>query len=356
MSAIQSRKSDHLELCATDAVSFRERGTLLDEVSLVHDALPDLAIDDLDLSVSLFGKRLRLPLVIAAMTGGTDEARDINRALATIAEEHGVGFGLGSQRAMQRDQAQLGTYLVRDVAKSTLVLGNIGVVQAGAMSSEEVRALAEDVGADALCVHLNPAMELIQNDGDRDFRGGTETLTRLVRDLSLPIVVKETGCGISPSVGKRLRAIGVNHIDVSGAGGTSWVGVEALRAERKHDHEAESIGRQFWEWGVPTAVAVAGNAPLGFSTIIATGGIANGVDAARAIALGAHAVGIARPFLQHIKNGGIEGGRRAIRAFDRELRTSMLLTGSRTLADLARAPRVLGRDLQNWMLQLASKT
>ena len=171
-SDIGQRKRDHLDLCATGDVGFRERTTLLECVRLVHDALPDLSLDDLDTRVTVLGKTLRFPLVIAAMTGGTREAAEVNHKLAAIAEARGYGFGLGSQRAMHRRSEVTWTYAVREAAPTTLLLGNVGVVQAREMSSEALAALAREVGADALCVHMNPAMELVQPGGDRDFRGG----------------------------------------------------------------------------------------------------------------------------------------------------------------------------------------
>ncbi|HEY6460566.1 MAG TPA: type 2 isopentenyl-diphosphate Delta-isomerase, partial [Polyangiaceae bacterium] len=202
--SIGDRKADHLALCAEGDVGFRGRTTLLENVRLVHDALPDLALADVDASVSLFGKTLRAPILIAAMTGGTEEAGRINRELAGIAEERGYGFGLGSQRAMHVRPGTGATYRVRQSAPSALLLGNVGVVQARAMTTSEVRVLVDEVGADALCVHLNPAMELVQPGGDRDFGQGVDTIARLVRDVGVPVVVKETGCGIGPAVGRRL--------------------------------------------------------------------------------------------------------------------------------------------------------
>src|SRR5688500_7971692 len=211
MSTIGQRKADHLALCATDEVAFRSKTTLLEQVRLVHDALPDLDASAIDASAKILGKKLRAPIIIAAMTGGTEEAARINRELASIAEERGLGFGLGSQRAMHIRTETKGSYAIRDVAPTTLVLGNLGVVQARQMTTAEIESLARDVGADALCIHLNPAMELVQPGGDRDFTGGLETIARLVRELPLPIVVKETGCGLSRAVGERLVGVGVRH-------------------------------------------------------------------------------------------------------------------------------------------------
>ncbi|HEY8040740.1 MAG TPA: type 2 isopentenyl-diphosphate Delta-isomerase [Polyangiaceae bacterium] len=355
MSTIGDRKADHLALCAEEDVGFRGRTTLLEDVRLVHDALPDLALAEVDTSLVLFGKVLRAPILIAAMTGGTDEAGRINRELAGIAEERGYGFGLGSQRAMHLRPGTSATYRVRQSAPGTLVLGNVGVVQARAMTTSEVRVLVDEVGADALCIHLNPAMELVQPGGDRDFGHGIDTIARLVRDLGVPVVVKETGCGISPAVGQRLRDVGVKHVDVSGAGGTSWVGVETMRAEAAGDARARGLGEALWDWGVPTAASVAllARPSLGFETVVATGGIGTGLDVARAVALGATAAGIARPVLRALSAGGRAAAMAMLDAVEAELRAAMLLTGSRDLATLRRAPRVLVGELAAWVSQLA---
>jgi isopentenyl-diphosphate Delta-isomerase len=228
----------------------------------------------------------------------------------------------------------------------------VGLVQARSMSTAETRALVDKVGADALCVHLNPAMELVQPGGDRDFSGGLSTLARLVQELGVPVMVKETGCGLSPDVGARLRSAGVRHVDVSGAGGTSWVGVETRRADAAGDGAAQALGTAFWDWGVPTAASVALLHPLGFETLVATGGVASGLDVARALALGATAAGIARPVLRALRSGGRASALGFLDGVEAELRAAMLLTGSRSLAALRARPRVLTGDLASWVTQL----
>lgn len=353
MSGIGQRKADHLALCASEDVGFRATTTLLEGVRLVHHALPELDARAVDTSVELFGKRLSAPLLIAAMTGGTDEAGDVNRELAAVAEARGIAFGLGSQRAaLVRGESAKASYRMRDVAPTTVVLGNIGVVQARAMTTEAVRALVDDAGADALCVHLNPAMELVQPDGDRDFSGGLDTLKRLASELGVPVIAKETGCGIAPHVGRALRAAGIEHVDVSGAGGTSWVAVETYRAKEQGDAAAFALGEAFWDWGVPTAASVALLAPLGFRTIIATGGIGTGLEVAKAIALGANVCGIARPVLRALREGGRAGALAYVDRVLAELRAAMVLTGSANVAALARAPRVVTGELSQWLAQL----
>jgi len=349
---IAQRKADHIELCATGDVGFHQKTTLFNDVELIHDALPELSLDAVDTSVVLLDKRLRAPIIIAAMTGGTERAREINLALAQIAEERGYGFGLGSQRAMLVAEEKGATYSVRDVAPTTLVMGNIGAVQARSLPTEALAELSARVGADAMCIHLNPAMEIIQPGGDRDFEGIVATLERLARELPWPIVVKETGCGIGPSVALRLAKSGIRHIDVSGAGGTSWVAVETARA----DSEARPLGEAFREWGVPTAasVAIARRVRPRFKTIIATGGVGSGLDIAKALALGAHAAGIARPVLKAFVEGGKAGAVRFLQEVEAELRAAMLLVGARNVAAMRKAPFLAFGRLRRY-LKLAKK-
>jgi isopentenyl-diphosphate delta-isomerase len=348
MSDISRRKADHLDLAAHGDVAFHETTTLLECVRLVHQALPDLTFGELDTSTAILGKTLRAPLLIAAMTGGTERAKYINKELASIAEERGYAFGLGSQRAMQKNRGAVDSYFVRDVAPSALILGNVGVVQAKQTSTQELEDLVGSVGADALCVHLNPAMELIQSDGDRDFSGGTETLARLVDELSVPVVAKETGCGLSPAVLKTLKKVGVLHVDVSGAGGTSWVGVETRRAEG----ERRRLGEVFWDWGIPTAASVAFAARVGFSTVFATGGIQSGLDVAKSLALGASAAGIARHALRALEEGGRAGALEYLGGVELQLKTAMLLTEQRRASTLRDAERVVSGELEHWLAQL----
>jgi len=342
--SISDRKRSHLELCEGEAVEFAGKTTLFEEVDLVHDALPELAVDEVDVGTTLLGKRLRAPLLITGMTGGTEEASAINRALAQVAEEQGIAFGLGSQRAMQRAPSLAYTFEVRAHAPTTLVLANLGVVQAGALATAEVERLVRSVGADALCLHLNPAQELIQPGGDRDFRGGLDTIRRLVGELPLPVVVKETGCGISRRVGERLASAGVRTIDVSGAGGTSWVKVEALRAGAPE----RELGALFADWGIPTAASLLALRGSGLD-VIASGGVRSGLDVARAIALGARAAGVALPVFRAFRKGGQQAAAEFIARLVAGLRTAMVLTGARDVEALGRVPVVLGSRLQGWV-------
>lgn len=339
------RKGEHLDLCATDAVAFQSATTLFDEVGLVHDALPEMAVSEIDMGVELCGKRLRAPLVIAAMTGGLDRAERVNRDLAAVAQEHGIAFGFGSMRPMLEHGTTLG-YLVRGEAPDALIFGNLGVVQARKASLGQLTDLIGQTGCDALCIHLNPAQEVIQAGGDDDFRGGLDAIAHIVETLPVPVVVKETGCGLSRSVGQRLVAAGVKWVDAGGAGGTSWVGVETLRARAA----TRTLGERFWDWGIPTAGSVAQLSDMGLG-IIATGGVRHGLDVARALALGARAGGMARPFLMAWNEGGRAGASAEVDQVLREIRVAMLLTGSRTVADLATKPLVIGPALERWVVR-----
>jgi isopentenyl-diphosphate delta-isomerase len=345
MSDIEQRKDEHLDITVQGDVGFRETTTLFECVTLVHDALPELDFEAIDLGCQVLGKRLRAPILIAAMTGGTARARRINEELAAIAEARGYAFGLGSQRPMLRSSDALPSYRVRDVAPTALVLGNIGAVQATRLGRDEVQRLVDSVGADALCVHLNPAQELVQTGGDRDFRGNLDTLAELGSTLRVPLIVKETGCGLSYGVARRLVDRGIRHVDVSGAGGTSWVAVECHRAREPH----RRLGETFREWGIPTAASVAFCAAAGLQTIFATGGVRSGLDVARAIALGASAAGVARDVLRALEEGGRAGAQAFLERLETELRMAMLLVGAADLGALRRAPRVFGARLREWI-------
>jgi isopentenyl-diphosphate delta-isomerase len=345
--AISGRKADHLRLCASDGVDFQRKSTLLEHVALIHEAMPECHLDAVSLTTELLGKTLKAPIIISGMTGGTPEAEAINRDLARVAEQHGIGFGLGSQRAMLLRPETARTYAVRDVAPNVLLLGNLGLVQARSMETAAVARLAADVGADALCLHLNPAMELVQPGGDRDFREGYATIERLIRELSVPLLIKETGCGISRRTAQRLRDLGVRHIDVGGAGGTSWVGVEALRLES----HAAGLAHELWDWGIPTAAAIAASDDLGLE-IIATGGLRSGADAAAALSLGARAAGLAAPLLRAHSRAGFEGASAFVGELVASLRAHVFLAGCRAAHELQRCPKVLSPQLDAWIASL----
>ena len=292
------RKEDHIDLCNTGDVGFKSHNGLFDQVTLMHNALPELAMEEVRLSTPLMQSTLAAPVMITGMTGGPARAGEINRALAGVAESLGIAFGVGSQRVLLKTPEAAETFAVRRHAPNVILIGNIGVNQARHHGVEAVVDLMNRIDANYLAVHLNAAMELVQPgaEADSDFSAGYDTIARLVDALDGRVLVKECGSGLSPAVVKRLDGIGVQAMDVSGSGGTSWIKVEALRAAG----ELASLGETFAEWGIPTIAATALARKETKATIIASGGVDNGLKAGVALAMGADIVGTARPVCRPI--------------------------------------------------------
>lgn len=341
------RKDSHLDLCATGEVEPEGNSTLFECVHLVHCAMPEMATSDVDLSVPFLGKRLRAPLLVTGMTGGTERAGQVNRDLALLAERHGLAFGVGSQRAMSESPERTVSYQVRDVAPSVALLGNIGLQQAVALGVDGVRRLADAIGADGMALHLNAAQELSQPEGDRDFRGGYAAVEALARAFGDRLLVKETGCGIWSDVALRLVACGVRNLDVSGAGGTSWVRVEQLRAAGA----LAQVGAEYAGWGVPTAAAVAAvrRAVGPGVTVVAAGGMRTGLELAKALSLGADLGGMALPLFRAQQAGGLQGAEAALGVILASLQQAFVLTGCRSVAEMRRRPRVVTGVLKDWL-------
>lgn len=332
-----SRKKQHVHLTLTRDVGFRKKTTGLERLEFVNNALPELNLSEVDPSTEFLGRRLRFPLMVSCMTGGYSDALRINRQLAEVCEEMGIAMGVGSQRQAMEDNQYHRTFsVVREVAHTIPVVGNIGAAEVARLdSSDSVRRLVDLIRADAFTVHLNPLQEFLQPEGNTNFRGVLGGIERLVRELPVPVIVKEIGAGISTDVAQRLLNIGVAYIDVAGAGGTSWAGVETLRRSDR------SIASRFWDWGIPTSTALQEVARLKSTTraftLIASGGITTGIDAAKCIALGADIAASARPMLSALDRGGKKGLRELLTSWTEELRGVMFLTGSPTIATLQHA-------------------
>jgi isopentenyl-diphosphate delta-isomerase len=354
--AIERRKADHLRLSASGDVDALV-GPGWDEVQLVHEALPEVDYADVDLSVVFLGKRLRAPLLIAGMTGGHRTAYEVNATLARAAERHGLAMGVGSQRAALKRADLAYTYtVVREQAPTAFLIGNIGAPQLIAQDStpsldeDDVAAAIAMIRADALAVHLNFLQESVQPEGERNARGCAAAIKGVVGRVQVPVVAKETGAGLSRATALKLKDLGVKALDVGGVGGTSFAAVEGLRAEAQGAIGSQRMGDVFRDWGIPTSVSVIG-AEGGGLPVVATGGMRTGLQAAKALALGATLVGVARPLLQAALEGdaAVDGW---ITQFLEELQTALFLTGSADLATLRTRPRVITGSTRAWIEQL----
>ena len=353
MDDIPARKGDHIEIAARHAVT-----PLLtagwDDVRLVHQALPEVDLDEVDLRTRFFGKELRAPILIASMTGGHDRAEEINRRLAIAAREFGLAMGVGSQRAAVRHRDLLRTYTVaRDAAPDIFLIANVGAPQLIAQGDSppltiaQVRQLVSDMGANALAVHLNYLQEVVQPEGDTRARGVLRAIQELRAALDVPVIAKETGAGISRGQALRLKAAGVAGLDVGGAGGTSFALVEAIRAGDKQLPAAARLGEVLGDWGLPTPVSVVQCGGLGLP-LVATGGIRSGLHAAKALALGADLVGVARPMLSAALESQEALGTYIVELLH-GLRSVMFLTGSCAPPELRTRERVITGETAEWL-------
>ena len=333
----QKRKKEHLEICLDTASVSSGSGTGLDRYRFDHNALPELDLDEIELGTSFLGKRLKAPILISSMTGGFDLARKVNRNLAAAAQELGIAMGVGSQRVAIEEPSAAVSFQVRDLAPDILLLGNLGAVQLNyGYGIEQCRRAVAMIGADALILHLNVLQEAVQPEGNRNFKGLTEKISRVCRELEVPVVAKEVGNGMSVDVALRLFNAGVKAIDVAGRGGTSWSAVEAQRAAQ----QGKAADRTFTDWGIPTEEAlVQVREALPEIQLIASGGIRSGLDIAKSIALGADIAAFGQPLLA----AALESSHEVVKligAIIHDLKVSMLCVGAANLAALRRAPLV----------------
>jgi isopentenyl-diphosphate delta-isomerase len=331
-----SRKRDHVELTVHKDVSFRQKSAGFEEWEFVHNALPEIDSSGIDTSVEFLGKKLAFPLMISCMTGGYREAEAINRRLAEVCEEMQLAMGVGSQRQAMEDTTYHSSFsIARSAAPSIPLIGNIGAAEVARMKdASSVLKLAELIRADAFAVHLNPLQELLQPEGNTNFRGVLQGIEMLVNQLPVPVIVKEIGAGISKDVAERLVNAGVRYIDVAGAGGTSWAGVELLRRTKKERIEWNPL----WDWGIRTTDALQEVVPLkqrvAGLTVIASGGITNGFDCAKSIALGADITASARPLLKVLMEEGAPALQQRIEQWMAECTAAMFLTGAASMKEL----------------------
>lgn len=349
MSAIEKRKQRHIRLSLKENVQ-SDIGTGFEDIRLIHRALPEIDLEDVSTSLELFGKRLSAPLIISAITGGTEDAKEINATLASAAEEFGIGIGVGSQRVALENPSTEHTFnVVREKAPSALVMGNLGCPQLSlGWGVPEARHCIEMIGADALAIHINPLQEAVQVEGETRYRGILNKVREVVDGVNVPVVMKETGCGVAFETAVELEEVGVEGLDVSGVGGTSWAAVEHHIAKEVDERDQEFLGEALWNWGIPTAISVVETSRSTELKIIASGGIRTGVEIAKAVSLGADAVGMARPFLEKAVEGSA-ALREHIRHILLEFRTVMFLVGARDLKELKQVRvMILGRTAE-WL-------
>jgi isopentenyl-diphosphate Delta-isomerase len=320
--SIEQRKKDHVEVCMTKDVGFR-KSSGFEKYDFLHNALPDIDFSEVDTETEFLGKKLSMPFIIGAMTGGPKLSEKINRNLAIAAERCKVAMGVGSQRVIL-EKGMNESFNIRKHAPTIALLANLGAVQLNyGYTVKECRQAVEMIKADALVLHLNPMQEVIQG-GDTNFKDLSLKIKSVCAELGYPVIVKEVGFGISKETGRKLEACGVYGIDVSGAGGISWAAVESYLGNEK-------LGKVFWDWGIPTTEAIIMN--KGKLKIIAGGGIKNGLDAAKAIALGADYVSMAG-FLLKAAMESPEKVVEKIEEFRLELRTAMFATGVKNIDEL----------------------
>ena len=340
--SVENRKADHIRICLEEDVDARGITSGFERYRFVHQALPEINLRDVDTSTELWGRKLRVPLLISSMTGGAPRAAEINRNLATAAQELGLAMGVGSQRAALQNPELADTYrVVRDVAPDILLFANVGAVQLNySYSVDECRRAIDMIEADALILHLNALQEAVQPEGDTDFAGLADKIAVVCKEVGVPVIAKEVGWGISAEAARLLWDAGVSAIEVAGAGGTSWSQVESHRIPTE---AGRLVAEAFAGWGIPTAesllIVQQAGVPEG-GRVFASGGVRNGIDAAKALALGADLGGIARPFLKAAAMSAdttVELGS-VIRD---QLRIAMFAIGADSLARLRGTPHLV---------------
>ncbi len=339
----EKRKAEHIRICLEQKAQARNVKAGFEDIHLVHRALPEVNRKDINLSTSFLTKKLNAPLIVGAMTGGTEEAIPINTAIAEAAEKLGLGMGLGSQRAAIEDQKLEKTYSVaRKAAPNAFLIANIGGVQlVHGYGIKEVRKVVEMIDADAVAIHLNALQEAVQPEGQTNFKGVLAKIAEVAGELDKPVIVKETGAGICSEDAKALQAAGVQAIDVGGVGGTSFAAVEYYRGKT-------SLGEAFWDWGIPTAVSIVETTQSAKLPVIASGGVRSGMDVTKALALGASLASVSQPVLEAAVKGSVET-EKLLSRFIEELQNVMFLVGAKDVAGLCKVPLVISGGTAEWL-------
>ena len=340
MNQTERRKAEHVDIAINEDV--RADYNFWDDVKLIHNALPEIDIDDIDTSCYFLGKKLDAPLIISGMTGGYKGGKKINETLAKVAEKYQIGMGVGSQRSALENKGLEETYRVIKDFDIPLKIANIGVSQIARWNRRElvenIDKVIKMIDADVLAICLNFLQEVIQPEGEAFGKGCIKSIEILTREFDTPIMVKETGAGISRNVAERLLDLDIDAIDVGGYGGTNFAAIEYYRAKRMKNWLYERLGKTFWNWGIPTPLSLIDVVDVvkGKLEVVATGGIRNGLDVARAVALGADCAGVAYVMLKEAING-LDSALKEMQAIVEELRTAMFLIGSKNISELKEA-------------------
>jgi isopentenyl-diphosphate delta-isomerase len=341
----EKRKADHIRICLEKKAQARKATSGFEDIEMVHRALPEVDRQKISLSASFLGKKLSAPLIVDSMTGGTEEATKINASIAEAVEKLHLGMGVGSQRAAIEDKKLEKTYTIaRKKAPTAFLIANIGGVQlVHGYSLREIKKAVEMIDADALAVHLNALQEAVQPEGQTNFKGILAKITEIASQLDKPVIVKETGCGISAEDAKALEDAGVKAIDIGGAGGTSFAAVEYYRSASPND-----MGETFWDWGIPTAVSLIETIQTVKIPVVSAGGIRSGFDIAKSLALNASLASVSQPVLEAAVKGAKNTEKLLSRLID-ELRNIMFLVGAENLESLKKVPVVVTGKTAEWL-------
>lgn len=333
---ITQRKVDHIQIALNPSSQFDKKQTGFETYHFVHKALPEIDFNDILLNTTFLGKAMKSPFIISSMTGGPEQGHIINKNLAIAAQQLGVAMGVGSQRIALEQPQTANTFDIRSIAPDILLLANLGAVQLNyELSINDYIKAVEMIKADALYLHLNPLQEALQPEGDRNFSNLLSQIKTLCQSADFPILAKECGCGISGAIARQLKAAGIQGIEVSGAGGTSWAKIEGQRGESVLQ---QRLGQTFANWGIPTTESILlCREAIGSLPLIASGGIRTGLDAAKALALGADFISIARPLLKPALESP-EAVMAELEAFIMELKVAMFCVGAKTIDDLKKIP------------------
>ncbi|MEM3577789.1 MAG: type 2 isopentenyl-diphosphate Delta-isomerase [Candidatus Bathyarchaeia archaeon] len=344
------RKTEHIKISLNMDTQAKGITTGFEDIHLIHRALPQVNKEKVNLETRVFNHKFAAPIIVGALTGGTQEATKINATIAAAVEELGLGMGVGSQRAAIEDKRFEETFrITRKKAPTAFLIANIGGVQlVHGYGVKEAKKAIEMIDADAIAIHLNPLQEAIQPEGQTNFEGVLEKIRQIADELDKPVIAKETGAGISAEDAKKLENTGVKGIDVSGAGGTSFAAIEYYRAKKRQGGFQRELGQVFWDWGIPTATSIVEVSQTVKIPVIASGGIRDGTEIAKALALGASLTSLSQPILKEAVKG-VKETKDALLTLIEELKTTMFLVGSISVQNLTEKPVIITGRTAEWL-------